>query len=86
MVHVLTFLHGSLAQMIGLKIVHFKDAIRIIKKKKAYYLNVYGERLNTQCLMKVLLNLFWSVWVFECDVIGAIVKNLCYGCCLFGYS
>ena len=39
--------------------------------------------------MKISLNLFGSVWVFdfyECDVIGAIVKRLCFGFCLFGLN
>ena len=34
--------------------------------------------------MTISLDLVGSVWVFECDVIGTIVKKLRLGCCLFG--
>ena len=54
------------------------------------FVNLYHEFINTSntskliCLMTISLNLFGFVWVFECDVIGAIIKNLRHKCCLFG--
>ena len=40
--------------------------------------------LKLICLMTVSSNLFGFVWVFECDVIGAIIKKFKAECCLFG--